>query len=202
MNASVSSYVRFFVFTLALTCWISNLSAQDDLSDPTSSTKEFKSVVAKIRGVEELSKIQAERNSLIKDNGRLSQEIVELRKRADKQNVTINKLQEDIDGLKELDKGVSGELQQQLDSAIGELTKLRKIKSILPRLEVQSVSVTGTSGIAQLKIEDKLVFIRPGNFRNVLMADGQYIRMEVVSVDSNEVTLRFPELNRELAITP
>jgi TolA-binding protein len=202
MNASVSSYVRFFVFTLALTCWISNLSAQDDLSDPTSSTKEFESVVAKIRGVEELSKIQAEKKSLIKDNGRLSQEIVELRKRADKQNVTINKLQEDIDGLKELDKGVSGELQQQLDSAIGELTKLRKIKSILPRLEVQSVSVTGTSGIAQLKIEDKLVFIRPGNFRNVLMADGQYIRMEVVSVDSNEVTLRFPELNRELAITP
>lgn len=202
MNASVSSYVRFFVFTLALTCWISNLSAQDDLSDPTSSTKEFESVVAKIRGVEELSKIQAEKNSLIKDNGRLSQEIVELRKRADKQNVIINKLQEDIDGLKELDKGVSGELQQQLDSAIGELTKLRKIKSILPRLEVQSVSVTGTSGIAQLKIEDKLVFIRPGNFRNVLMADGQYIRMEVVSVESNEVTLRFPELNRELAITP
>ena len=64
------------------------------------------------------------------------------------------------------------------------------------------MSVTGTSGIAQLEIEDKLVFIRPGSFRNVLMADGQYIRMEVISIDSNQLTLRFPELDRELAITP
>lgn len=202
MNVSLSPYVRIFTFTLAMTCWISSLSAQDDLGDPTSSTKEFESVVSKIRGVEELSKIQAERKILIRDNEKLSQALVDLRTSADKQNVTISKLQEDIAGLKELDKGVSGELRQQLDDAIVELTEMRKTKSILPRIEVRSVSVTGTSGIAQLEIEDKLVFIRPGSFRNVLMADGQYIRMEVISIDSNQLTLRFPELDRELAITP
>ncbi|MEL7499743.1 MAG: hypothetical protein AAFN77_19225 [Planctomycetota bacterium] len=193
VNSKIFIFCTLFILAQA-NIWQSQAAGQE-LNDPTAPTQEFDKVLNKIRGVEALNKLQAERDNLAKENQRITKELSE-------QSQLIESLKTQVAGLKEKDKGLSGRLQKELDVAMVELKELRKTKAVLPALEVKSLSVSDNSAVALLKIGNRTAFVRPNTYRNVLLTDGQYMRVEIGQITTSEVQLRFPELERELVITP
>ena len=163
---------------LGFCCCASPVYGQDD--DPTSPSENLTETLDKIRRIEELNVLKSERDQLAKRNKELAKQVDELSKQ-------LQELQKNVTTLSEIQK---------------EYDELKRKTAVLPRLEVQSIAVGVDTTVATMLIEDQKVYIRPNSRRTIRLDNGQQLRMEVREINSFEVLIEFPDIERDLVLTP